>query len=214
MPPALKFYALVTTATVSVMFSVLIWIAPLIQSLAFLHAAGGLIAGVLSSVGIYRLIALGAEALIHRCASLRKWIFAGTYVHGTWVGYFIGRAGDKRLMVEHIDQDLDGIVINGQSRTSTFTPHADWTSVSASIDPRSGRLIFSYTLTIFSRPGTIVGVNSSQLERPSHRESATAITGHAQDLGDQVRVYVKEMKVSDKLVPWEQAFKLAEQRFQ
>jgi hypothetical protein len=213
MTPAAKFYALVASATISVMFVVLTWIVPTVQGLGATSATASGIGGILASVGIYKLLSQGAEAIIHHFAWARRWIFGGTYLHGTWVGFFIGRAGDKRFMIEHIDQDLDGVVINGQSYTDTFSPHADWTSVSVSVDARTGRLIFSYTLTIHSRPGTIVGINSSQLERASHRHAATTVAGHAQDLGDQVRVQVKEIEVSDKLLPWAEALTLAQQKF-
>jgi hypothetical protein len=213
MHPAAKFYALVSTARVAAMFFLMAWIVPIIQNLSVFPAAAASIAGVLGSVGIYRLVSQGAEAAIHHIAWLQRWIFGGTYLHGTWVGHFIGRAGDKRYTVEHIDQDLDGIVINGQSRTDAMQAHADWTSVSVSIDSRTGRLIFSYTMTILSRQGTLVGINASQLERASHRSAATAITGHAQDLGDQVRVQVTEVKVADDLLPWEEAFKHAQTKF-
>lgn len=213
MHPATKFYGLVTAATISVMFVVLTWLVPIVQGLKTVPAIGSGMAGILASVGIYRLLSLGAEALIHRVTWARRWVFGGTYLHGTWVGYFIGRAGDKRFMIEHIDQDLDGAVINGQSYTDAFQPHADWTSVSVSIDSRTGRLIFLYTLTIHSRPGTIVGINASQLERKSHRDAATSVAGHAQDLGDQVRVQVREVKVSDDLLPWADALELARKNF-
>jgi hypothetical protein len=189
------------------------WIVPVIQNLHIFPAAAASIAGILGSVGIYRLVSQGAEAAIHHIVWLRKWVFGGTYLHGTWVGYFIGRAGDKRYTVEHIDQDLDGIVINGQSRTDTMQPHADWTSVSVSIEGRTGRLIFSYTMTILSRPGTLEGINSSRLERASHRSAATTISGHAQDLADQVRVKVTAVKIADDLLSWEEAFKRAQSKF-
>jgi hypothetical protein len=210
MLPAAKFYALVTTATIAVMFVALTWIVPMVRGLTTFPAIASGIAAVLVSVGIYLLISRGAETLIHHFAPARRWIFGGTYLHGTWVGFFIGRAGDKRFMIEHIDQDLDGIVIKGQSYTDTLQPHADWTSVSVTVDGRTGRLIFSYTLTIHSRAGTVVGINFSQLQRSSYRSAATTITGHAQDLGDQVRVQVEEVKVSEKLLPWAEALKLAQ----
>lgn len=213
MHPSIKFYALVSSATIAVMFFVLTWAVPVVQGLATFPTIASGIAGVLASVGIYRLISQGAEAIIHRSVLIRRWIFGGTYLHGTWVGFFIGRAGDKRFLIEHIDQDLDGIVINGQSYTDKIKPHADWTSVSVSVDARTGRLIFSYTLTVYTRPGTIVGINSSQLERSSHHNAATAITGFAQDLGDLERVNVREVKVSESLLPWDEALKLAQQKF-
>jgi hypothetical protein len=34
----------------------------------------------------------------------------------------------------------------------------------------------------------------------------------AQDLGDQVRVQVEEVKVSEKLLPWAEALKLAQKQ--
>ncbi len=213
MHPATKFYTLVASGTVAVMLALLTWLLPLLQSIALWPSIGSWVAGILTSVGIYRLIGKGAECLIQHCTRVRRWIFGGTYLHGTWVGYFIGRAGDKRYIFEHIDQDLDGVVINGQSYTVDLVPHADWTSVSVSIEARTGRLIFSYTLTLHSRQGTIVGINSSQLERKSHRHAATMIAGHSQDLGDQVRVQVREVKVSDELLPWDEALKLAQQKF-
>lgn len=213
MNPAARLYALVTGATISVMFFLLTCLLPTIQGMRVFSVIGTSIVGILTSVGIYKLISQGAEIIIGRWAPARRLIFGGTYLHGTWVGCFIGRAGDKRFMIEHIDQDLDGAVINGQSYTDALRPHADWTSVSVSVDARTGRLIFSYTLTIHSRPGTIVGINSSQLERKSHRDAATTIAGHAQDLGDQVRVQVREIKVSEDLLPWADALKHAQQKF-
>lgn len=213
MHPAAKFYGLVTSATIGVMFIVLTWLLPILQSLRSLFGIAGGVAAVLTSVGIYRLISKVAEGLVNRIDWARRWIFGGTYLHGTWAGYFIGRAGDKRFMIEHIEQNLDGIVINGRSYTDKLQLHADWTSVAVSVDARTGRLIFSYTLTIHSRPGTIVGINSSQLQRTSNRNAATAISGHAQDLGDQVRVQVSEIKVSETLLLWDEALQLAQQHF-
>ena len=70
MLPAAKFYALVTAATIAVMFVALTWIVPAVQSLTSFPAVASGIAGVLVSVGVYRLISLGAEAVIHRFARL------------------------------------------------------------------------------------------------------------------------------------------------
>jgi hypothetical protein len=211
MTPAAKFYALVSSATVAAMFFIVTWIAPAIKNFGW--GATAWIAAVLSSVGIYRIVALGAELLLHKWEFARSFIFGGSYLHGTWVGYFTGRAKDKRFVVEHIDQDLDGAVIIGRSFTSDLEPHADWNSISVSIDSRNGRMIYSYALTILTRPGTLIGIGSMQLERKSHRNAATSIAGHAQDLGDQVRVQIEEIKVSDKLLPWKEALAIAQKKF-
>lgn len=213
MAPAAKFYALVTSATIGIMLTAVTYILPFLQMFSAEYKIAAVATGIIVSVGIYRLVALIAETIIRQIPPARRWIFGGSHLHGTWVGFFIGRAGDKRFMLEHFDQDLDGLVINGQSYTDALNLHADWTSMATSVDARNGRLIFTYTLTIHSRSGTVVGVNSSQLERSSHRHPATSIVGHAQDLGDTVRVQVREVKISDKLLPWSKALEEAQRHF-
>ncbi|WBS05408.1 hypothetical protein OU994_14560 [Pseudoduganella sp. SL102] len=213
MHPAEKFYSLVTATTIAIMFLSITLIVPLIVDLSPSSKALGSLVAILSSIGVYRIISQIAAMVIHNVVWMRKWIFGGSYLHGTWVGYFIGRNNNKRYTVEHFDQDLDGIIINGQSRDTEQKPHAEWTSISVSLDRRTGRLIYSYALNILSRQGTAIGINNSQLERTSHRSSAKTFAGHTQDLGEQSRLQLTGVKISDELLPWKYAFECARKKF-
>lgn len=221
MSPAARFHALVSTLTIFVMFWLITYAVPklLIYANPILTTGGranALVSGaftLLGSVGTYRLLAWGLAWLLHRWLKVRSWIFGPSFLHGTWIGFFIGHAGDKRFIVEKFDQDLDGLVINGRSFTGDKQLHGQWTSEATSIDARSGRLIYTYSFDVGSRSITLDGICTFQFDRTASYNAPHSITGYAHDLNDPTRIAVHEVKISDALLTWEEALTLAIERF-
>lgn len=170
-------------------------------------------ATIVASVGLYRLLAVGLEWLFRRILLVRRWIFGPSFMHGTWIGYFVGHAGDKRYTVEHYDQELDGLSIAGRSFTIGKELHAQWNSNSIGIDVRQGSLIYTSTLNIISRQHSEENLNILQFERSASYSAPTSITGFSQDLGDDQRIATHAIKISDQLLTWEEAFVIAVKRF-
>jgi len=134
-------------------------------------------------------------------------------LHGTWIGYFIGHAGDKRFLVELYEQDLDTLIVKGRSYTDQQQFHGQWTSEATSLDVLRSRLVFTYEFQVLSHASPLHGVTIFQLHRSAPHKPPIGLSGIAQDLNDLTRIHVNEEKLSDKLLPWEQALQKAAERF-
>ena len=209
MSPAAKFNSLLATATVFGMFWLLVYVAPLLKQAGvdnpFLLSVGALI----TSVGVYRVLALGVRWAMERSTRVQALVLGPHFMHGTWAGWFIGHKNDKRYMVEHFAQDLDSLAITGRSYTDAGKEHGYWTSESVTIDVRHGRLIFTYSFDVVTRSTSLAGVHTSYLERESQNAVPKRLSGFAHDLNDPQRIAVHSTKISDSLLPWDQALKKA-----
>ena len=221
MSPAARFHALVATLTIFTMFWLITYAVPALW--AYVNPASindvrisALISGFLTlvgSVGTYRLLAWGLGWILHRSLKVRSWIFGANFLHGTWVGFFVGHARDKRYVVEKFDQDLDGLVINGRSYDINLQLHGQWTSEATSVDARRGRLMYTYSFTVGARSIDLSGICTFQFDRSASYEAPHSITGYAHDLNDPTRIKVQEVKICNELLSWEQALKVAVKRF-
>jgi len=209
MSPAAKFNTLLAGTTVFIMFWLVAYVAPLLKTAGadnpLLLSAGALV----TTAGIYRILSLGIRWLMERSDWVRAKVLGAHYMHGTWIGWFIGHAGDKRYMVEHFDQDLDSLAITGRSFTDARKEHGYWHSESVTIDARKGRLIFTYSFDVVTRSSSLSGVHTSYFERESSLAAPKKISGFAHDLNDPTRISVHSTKVSDKLLPWDEALNTA-----
>jgi hypothetical protein len=165
MSPAARLNALLASVTVSMMFGLITVAhqAPAVSGKLSTITAAAL--GLLLSAGVYRFLALGVGWLLHRSLWVRRLVFGPHFLHGTWIGFFIGYAGDKRFVIEHYDQDLDGLVMRGRSYTYQQQFHGHWTSEATAIDVRRGRLIYTYELNVVSRIGPLHGVTTFLFQR-------------------------------------------------
>ncbi|MDG5501413.1 hypothetical protein [Marinobacter sp. BGYM27] len=201
MDAAGRFYLIVSTLTVVAMYAMIIHFVPWI-----LHAVGAfgsipsLVATVLGSLGVYKLIAWGVRLILGKWLWLRARVSGPSFLHGTWIGYFRGRNNDLRYVVEHFEQDFDGLVIRGQSFTEDGREHAHWTSTSATIDPRSGVLSYLSGCDIMTRNVTVQSVCVFQIKRDDKSDCAHGITGYAVDVNDGIRIAVTEKKLDKRLL--------------
>lgn len=213
MGPAARFHGLISSVTILIMFWVVSWanmnLANFTVNYPFLSGLSALV----SLVGVYRSLALGISWILHRSIYVRKWIFGAYFLHGTWIGYFIGHAGDKRLIVELYDQDLDSLIQNGRSFTIQKAPHGHWVGGATNVDVRRGRLIYTYSNDIGTNSTTLEGITTFQFEREASHKTPNRLDGYAHDLNDSQRIVIHEEKASDDLLPWSNALDIAVTRF-
>jgi len=213
MSPAAKFNALLASVVVTAMFVLIARLAPMLSTLGLPYQFTLPLIALLTSAGLYRLLALGVRWLMERSPWVSRKVLGAHYIHGTWIGWFIGRNGDKRFTVEHYVQSLDDLTITGRSFTDRLLDHAFWESEAATIDGRRGRLIFTYKMDIVSRSASLNGINTSFFERESAHDAPTATAGFAHDLNDTTRIAFRTEKLSDRLVNWKEAVDKAKLRF-
>ena len=207
MSPAEKLSSFVASTTVFLMFWLVSVVAPkLVEAGINSHCLLGL-ASLLTSAGMYRGLALLIRWLMEKSAWIRRLVFGPYYMYGTWVGEFTGHDGDKRYMVEHFCQEIDSLTISGRSFTIHHTEHGYWRSESVTVDARNGRLIFTYIFENLSRSSSLYGVHTSSFERSSAKYAPTKISGFAQDMNDTMRIAVHSEKISESLLPWNEALK-------
>jgi hypothetical protein len=213
MSPAAKFNALLASTTVLVMFFLIAYTVPHLQAAGVHYPIFLSIAALVTSAGIYRLFSLSLRWLMERSDLTRALVLGAHYMHGTWIGWFEGHTNERRYMVEHFIQDLDCLVITGRSFTEARKEHGYWESESCTIDARKGRLIFTYKFDRVTGSSSLVGIHSSLFERRSAYHAPKGISGLAHDLNDNLRIAVHSKKLSDKLVPWDEALEAAVQQF-
>lgn len=209
MSPATKFNAFLSSATVSLMFLLVAWAAPKLEPLGMQYPIALAISGLALSAGVYRVLVLGIRWLMERSTWVSKKVLGPYFVHGTWVGWFEGHSGEKRYMVEHFAQDLDGLIITGRSFDTKQRGHGYWESEAASVDAKRAKLIFTYKFDVLSRQSSLFGIHTSYLARESVHLAPTALSGFAHDLNDATRIAVHSVKVSDGLESWASGLKKA-----
>lgn len=211
--PTAKFHGLISGITVSVMYASIVKIAALVKGLSEPGWVSVTVAAALTSIGLYKLLSLLLNISLKKSLRIRSWILGPTFMHGTWVGYFVGAAGDRRYVIERFDQDLNGLTISGRSFTDQGEPHAQWSSEAASLDIAKGRLLYAYTCDVLSRNVTMQGIGVFQLERTSVDAAPNAIAGYVADLFDGSRKPAHEEKVDNALLTWSDALAKAKDRF-
>ena len=211
MTPERKFNSAVLSAMVFIVFLGVGFLAPRIQSIPFWQQAVAAVAAMLASAGTYGLIASFLSALIRKNRIVKKFTLGPYYMEGTWVGYFVGHAGDLRYVVEILEQELESLIIRGYSFAEDGRQHGQWTSEAAYVDIRLGKLTYMYTCDILTRGVPYQGIGVFDLQRPSASEPPTAIHGYVADLVDGQRLPVKESRIADYTMSLDQGVNEAKQ---
>lgn len=205
MKPTARFNLIVTTVTIFVMWISFIKLLPLLHSLGTDNGWIGSLITIASSVGVYRGFAACLSWAINKCLPIKAFVFGPYFMHGTWVGYFVGHGGDVRLLVEHFEQDLHALVVRGRSFLDDGSIHAKWTSEAATVDAERGRLIYTYSCDVMRQKITLQGVAVFQIERLEQTAAGTRIDGYTADLIDGVRSVASERKIDSALVSFSSA---------
>ncbi|PWF23956.1 hypothetical protein [Corticimicrobacter populi] len=209
MSPAAKFNALLCGLTVSLMFLLVAWASPRLAALGADNPIALSASGLVLSAGVYRLLTIGVRWVMERSTTAAKLVLGPHFVHGTWVGWFDGHSGERRYMVEHFSQDLDGLVITGRSFDINLKEHGYWESEAAVVDAKRGKLIFTYKFDVLTRQISLFGIHTSFLARQAPHLPAIALSGFAHDLNDATRIAVHSRKITEDLASWDSSLQEA-----
>lgn len=197
MKPAARFNMIVTTATIFLMW------AAFTKLLPWVNNWWAPLATILSSVAVFRGFAAILAWMLEHSIFLKARVFGPYFMHGTWVGHFIGRAGDRRYVVEHFEQTLHALIIRGRSYAEDGSTHANWTSEAAAVDAERGRLIYTYSCDVIQRGVVLQGVGVYHLERLDQTAPPTGIDGYVADLLDGIRIPSCERKINCGLLAFD-----------
>lgn len=195
------------------MFLAIAYVAPRLKQYGIDYPLALSLAALVASAGVYRLLSLSLRWLMVRSTRVNRQVLGAHYMHGTWIGWFEGHSKEKRYMVEHFVQDLEGLVISGRSFNAAQREHGYWESEATTIDAKRGRLVFTYKFDVLTQTSSLIGIHTSQFERTSAFSPPSSISGFAHDLNDPVRIGVHSEKLSDELMPWKDALEAAVARF-
>ena len=198
--------------TVTAMFSLLLWIAPLVQPLASTQKIVAIGVGVLTSSGVYRLIASTLYELFQRILVVRRLLLGRNFLEGTWVGFYVHH-GQPRYTVEFFDQESGELKVSGREFDSSGKTRIGWESYACNIDDASDRLIYSYSCDIYAVSTQRQGIGVFKLLRTHKRKAARALDGYSADLIDGKKDPNFEHKVSDKRIPDAEALFKAQEIF-
>jgi hypothetical protein len=209
MRPEHKFHSYVTAATVTVMYFVITSFLPRLAPSPSLEPFAKPIGSLLLSVGIYRSLATAMASASRRLKFLKRHLLGPRYVNGTWVGKFHAADDTMVFSIEHFEQTLTTLKIRGQAFRASGELYAYWNSVSESIDDAAGTLTFTYSCDKSSDKASFQGVCFFQFERGDETMAPTAICGYSADLVDGIRTENRETRLSEDLLPFDEALRRA-----
>lgn len=212
MTPETKFHTLVLSATVAVMFWAFVLFGADLSRAAGTQVVAAFPIAVLASAGTYTLFAKLLSAVLVRSTPLKRFVLGPSFLGGTWVGWVVD--GDvRRWVVEHFDQDLQGLVIRGWSWNleddGSGAPVAEWQSDASHVDPVRGRLSYAYQCKFYVPVHQASGLGFFSLQRKKPTDAAHAIRGSITDVLNDVHHPSFETKVADEAVEASEAIRLA-----
>jgi hypothetical protein len=194
------------------MFAALVWIQPLVTALQAPYSFASGVAGVLASLGIYRLLAEGFRWLLRKILWLRRLILGKQFLEGTWVGHYLSN-GEHRFTIEFIDQAETVPTIHGREVDAEGNTMASWTSDTISVDVARMQLMYSYRCSVFRRNHVQEGLGVFAIVCEQPGEPPTRLVGYAVDVIDGNRDPNTEHKIADTVMPESEALKKAKEIF-
>ena len=199
-----KFHSYVTVATVMVMYFMIEHVAPLLNDYGFAKP----VITLLTAVGIYNLFAKILTSMARNWLWVKKHLLGASFLNGTWLGEFISN-DEKIITVEFFDQTLNHLVIRGEAFDEAGNSYAQWISKASFINDTDGVLTYTYTCDKDNSDSTFQGVCVFNFEREASYLPPAFIKGYSTDVIDGVRTCNRERKISDKLIPLENALVVA-----
>jgi hypothetical protein len=157
----------------------------------------GIILIGLTSIGVYRIFFTIVDSLMKKCRFMKKLILSSYYMEGTWIGFYIGVAGNVRYIIETYEQTMDDLVIKGISFDENKNLHTFWTSESYNINAESGEIIFQYKVKTTHEQTDPNGLAYFNLNRRSNKKSTDFIVGYSVDSHLCKKCRAIERKLSD-----------------
>jgi len=209
MKPEHRFHSYVTGATVTVMYFVIQYLIPAIHLHAAIAPYLNPIATILLSVGTYKLLATMLLGTARKVAFVKRHLLGASYLNGTWIGKFSTADASLIYTVEHFEQTLSSLKIRGKAYTQEDKLYAQWNSLAETIDVSSGVLTYTYNCDKSNTKVTLQGVCVFHFERINESGPPSTIRGYSAELLDGDRTENTETKISEKLVPFDEALRRA-----
>jgi hypothetical protein len=203
MTPEHKFHYYVTIATIVVMYLFIKHIAPAFSD----YALAAPIITLFTTVGSYNLFAKILASMAKHWLWVKQHLLGESFLNGTWVGEFYSN-GEKVITIEVFEQSLTSLVIRGEAFTESGKTYARWTSKSASINKIEGSLTYHYTCDKDNCNATFQGICVFQFDRVDEKSPPSSLKGYSVDVTDGKRTNNKELKISNKLLTYEEALLL------
>lgn len=199
--PQTRFHSVVVAITVFVMFAGVTGAAAFLQNLTFRSTTIGGFVAALSSVGVYRLLALGLIWLMEHSDGMMKFVLGPYFVKGTWIGRVRTKTGKPRLIVEKMEQTLYHVTVFGWSFTPDGIEDANWKTESAQINAVAGELFCFYLINVPYKHNPVEALGRLQFDRPSERKGPKRMTGYTVDTDATSKLRYDDLrKLSDKLL--------------
>lgn len=205
--PDSRYHAFIVMITVGLMFAILLNIPQNIRSNNEIFIA---LIGAVSSVGIYFTFSKILIFLLMRFNLVLKIFLGPYYIKGTWIGKIRTDTMKTNVFVEHYEQTLNSLVIRGYSFTMDGVEQGDWSTISAHIDTHEGALYCHYKTNIHKMVSQAEGVGRLQFDRKNKTTGPRGMSGYYIDTHKDKKGYYEDMvKISDNLIPIEEAKKRA-----
>lgn len=150
---------------------------------------------IVTSYGTYKLLLKGVELIIMIWPRFKKFVFAGEYLEGTWVGCFIGGNGNPQYFVETFEQDFNGLIIRGRNYFENGNFKGTWVSEKASINVEKGELSYTYITDMIKNTYSNRGFGDFSFVRKSPKKPPNKLIGFTTDLFNDKKCFAVEERV-------------------
>lgn len=193
-----KFNAFMITASTFIfwyLFSFFSNYLTMLENNTFLKA---LIASIFS-YAIYKGFVFFIIFLGNQCEKIKRIILGNEYLNGKWIGYYHGVSGKIRYFIETIEQDMDGIIIRGNSFDENMEFHSSWNSEAVNINGKTGILTYTYSVSGKGSDDDGLGMARFSFVRKNSKDITKSMNGFSTDLkyGERIKSY--EEKISNNI---------------
>jgi hypothetical protein len=207
--PRSRVAAAALASTIAVMYYAVEELAPLIGAASLPDRVGAGAVGVLASGTLYQALNGAATWVILKVSRLKRLFFGAHYLEDTWVGFYEERDTERCLLIEHFEQDFDGITVRGESYDENGHPRAQWVSESVSFDERKGTLGYHYICHVLTDKKVEQGLTAFEIVRDGPTAPAQKLKGYSTDLHDGNRSPAWEKRLAGRSINLETALREA-----
>lgn len=203
-----KISAISVTATSTIIFFGVVFLAPLLSSASGGQQFGSIIVTALTSLGLYKLLSSAMYSLFAKFQKLRKFLLGDAFLEGTWVGHW-KHDGKHVYTIETISQKDGETQISGRQIGEDGQTQANWSSESSVVDLRRKRLIYVYSCDVYRTSHQQNGIGVFSIIKEDENESPNILDGYAVDMIDGDKDPNREHKINDGIVSMDKAIEQA-----
>lgn len=156
------FHRVILALTIAIMSAILIRIDPKFVDEKPLEV----LVGILTGTGLHEALLRTVEFMLNRLKPVKRLILRSSYVEGIWIGFYESTPGRPRFAIETIRQEWSSLCINGRAYNEKGEHHGQWSSITATVDGKSGLLRGIYSGDLASGHYESIGTFQLQGDPP------------------------------------------------